>query len=1520
MNINELISRVRSDKYKVICFSVFNTLLLRPVILSNDMNELLGRKLGIENFNDVICSCESYDSLKNRSCELTSSQLYHLISELYPVYGLDPANAEKEEHELYLKVCTARKSLKRVWDAALSAGKKICVAEDTRLPLNTILQLLEKNGFIGCDHIYLSSEYQLKKSDGSLFSKIVSDYAASSIKASEILNVGGIFETDVKKAESLSLGTVFVPTPTSILKKSRMLGQLYNNVPKEPDNRFLIAHSANLMFDDPYIQYSDKDYFNNNVSNFSNYVFGPMLLAFTKWVLDDCKALGITDMCYVYRDGYLIEAVHRLLEKYYPPVNIRKIYITRSIVNTFLSQMPNGLSESLNEYPTGDGMTLDMFIKERLFVSEDDADYNSIINLFQENGLTRRARIYREDYIGLAPALQPYFKKHGKKHAEESYKYISSIIKKCGKTAVFDVGYRGSACTLLKDTFGFNTVGYHFFARDLLKNSNSAGDNVKAPIILGESDIQKTTIIQVLTEDLLNSQEDSVKFVEQQGDEYKFIRDRNHNYSEKIGLIQEQCISYADSFISLFGEYIKLLDFDLVSYYEFFRRMLEKMTRNDAELFADIRFVDSTFLRPKTKDSYAEMYNRVASHFLTKKPIVPASDTAPKHSQFRESVYAWLRDHGILPPFRYVWRLGAKIGKKTLAVVRNERPINTTVQTVLDDFERSIRSISDELTYRIAPTVIFCGHNAAFDKGTCNYINCVAARVPDYNFLFVSESPYVGKNILQKKIRIDCKVLHFVPMSNSFHANIDMPEDHVLDKFIDSREYLKETVRGITARFNNMGKNYPKYITGYLYRYYNKLIDIYQQENAPISFVVWNEFTSMHFLLFNICKERNIPIRFFEFGVLPGTLCLEDKGQMGESRVANEADRFLSLPVTDEEEKAAKDLLVCLKATGLNRNPQPINDALDKIESKLDSSKPTVLYFGQNDFESGMYPYTENTKTYHSPVYKTSNEAALAIESVCRRMGYNFIYKPHPTIMQMYGCQNKFASSTVIANDVDINKLIDISTVCVTILSQAAYVALIREKPVVMLGYNQLKSKGCTYECFSRTALSGTLQKAVTQGFTDEQRRSFIKHTAQLNKYYLFDDKSNKNGQWGRNLQETSDYIRSIFEDYKSVHPDPQKKMKIGIIASMPANYYSGGRSHAWNLAESLSYTGNKVYFISNNMPIFKDAMKNSGLENHIDFIKIDPANIDIEGETYLDYLIIVPHRDKNEGFYLRARNFAIKMNAKLVLVNFESGNWVNKYLGNELPDELWQPWKNVCKDGCMILSSDLESMKYAKEYYLVNPKNTVFDYWYPTVNTIAADNVPDVPKENNIVAFIRLNDRYKGSYDILEMIDDSLSGYKLVLLYGTGKIDDTYWKYIERLEQLKSQYGVDYEIKVQLTDEEKFAEIKKAKYMLFPSYFEGYGTPPIEAQYCNTICFAYDLPVLRETAGNGIVFCKYADPADMKEKLVRHIREGISYDNLKDSVYEFANFKICAKRLDAMFRSHINDDWRNPDAHTNVL
>lgn len=87
--------------------------------------------------------------------------------------------------------------------------------------------------------------------------------------------------------------------------------------------------------------------------------------------------------------------------------------------------------------------------------------------------------------------------------------------------------------------------------------------------------------------------------------------------------------------------------------------------------------------------------------------------------------------------FRY------RYSEKIISAVKHEKLINADVQKVFDDFEHSIRTVSDDLRYRLRPTVIFCGHNAAFDKGTCNYINSIAAHIPEYDFLFISEAPYV---------------------------------------------------------------------------------------------------------------------------------------------------------------------------------------------------------------------------------------------------------------------------------------------------------------------------------------------------------------------------------------------------------------------------------------------------------------------------------------------------------------------------------------------------------------------------------------------------------------------------------------------------------------------------------------------------------------------------------------------------------------------------------------------------------
>ena len=73
-----------------------------------------------------------------------------------------------------------------------------------------------------------------------------------------------------------------------------------------------------------------------------------------------------------------------------------------------------------------------------------------------------------------------------------------------------------------------------------------------------------------------------------------------------------------------------------------------------------------------------------------------------------------------------------------------------------------------------------------------------------------------------------------------------------------------------------------------------------------------------------------------------------------------------------------------------------------------------------------------------------------------------------------------------------------------TIHSQTAYLALIREKAVVLMGRMPHSGKECAYELQNSAQLSEVLARAIKSGFTEEQRMAWYKHVAQLWKYALF--------------------------------------------------------------------------------------------------------------------------------------------------------------------------------------------------------------------------------------------------------------------------------------------------------------------------------------------------------------------------------------------------------------------------------
>lgn len=334
-------------------------------------------------------------------------------------------------------------------------------------------------------------------------------------------------------------------------------------------------------------------------------------------------------------------------------------------------------------------------------------------------------------------------------------------------------------------------------------------------------------------------------------------------------------------------------------------------------------------------------------------------------------------------------------------------------------------------------------------------------------------------------------------------------------------------------------------------------------------------------------------------------------------------------------------------------------------------------------------------------------------------------------------------------------------------------------------------------------------------------------------------------------------------------------------------------------MAEALAAGGHTVFYVTNNMPVFYEDL--SSFPHHGDIrMQITPDFESNLPEGSFDIVVLVPG-SKDPGFYLAVQDFALERGARLVLLNFESGNWFNAL--SPAPRRLadWKHWKSASRDAAMVLSISQEGSKHARSFYTRCPSHTRFEHFYPPINTLAADSVGPVEREKRALVIARFTmAEHKGVSNLPDVICEALRGYTLVLMVGMGDIPNAL---LGELNARAKEHGLRIEIKHRLSDVEKFRELKRAGLLLFPSLFEGYGLPPIEAQYCDCPCIAFDLPVLRETSGDGLIYAKHGDWRDFRRKIEETVAAGCRCEGLKERVAEIAGLDHCKQTLDSLFR-----------------
>jgi glycosyltransferase involved in cell wall biosynthesis len=138
------------------------------------------------------------------------------------------------------------------------------------------------------------------------------------------------------------------------------------------------------------------------------------------------------------------------------------------------------------------------------------------------------------------------------------------------------------------------------------------------------------------------------------------------------------------------------------------------------------------------------------------------------------------------------------------------------------------------------------------------------------------------------------------------------------------------------------------------------------------------------------------------------------------------------------------------------------------------------------------------------------------------------------------------------------------------------------------------------------------------------------------------------------------------------------------------------------------------------------------------------------------------------------------------------------------------------------------------------------------------------IEPRKNIAALIRAFDNFKKYAE--EKKDENLTRFKLVIAGQSGWLGQRVAKEIEKAEYKKDILAINF-----VPAEDKPYIINLASLFVYPSIFEGFGFPPLEAMKCGVPVIASNNSSLPEVVGSGGIMVNFDKPDEIA-KIMREI------------------------------------------------
>ena len=360
------------------------------------------------------------------------------------------------------------------------------------LPLETIVNMLESNGFTGWDKIYLSSDKGKRKDTGELYELLFTEYGVS---GNEVVMIGDNERSDLQlpcdwfnilglhlvRATDLALHIPeFAPVAQQAFK-SDLNGELtFGLITKKNLSQIcnFSPEKLKLFSSSPYqIGYN---------------LAGPLLTAFAEWLRKCAAKDGVQDLYFLAREGKIIKAVYDLwCDGAETTPQSHYLILSRRAVN-----VPNvtTLDDVLNiAKSTFFANTLEMFLRERYGLTLPEGKLSSLYS----SGLWAKGKlveVHNEDISEIKPLLEYLLpdilaEAHAEKQGLLQYLQQEGFIKSAHKTVV-DVGYSGTIQKSLINIVTDRVDGYYMATSEVAGKGLNNGSKAHGCFIKNSVSLQ----------------------------------------------------------------------------------------------------------------------------------------------------------------------------------------------------------------------------------------------------------------------------------------------------------------------------------------------------------------------------------------------------------------------------------------------------------------------------------------------------------------------------------------------------------------------------------------------------------------------------------------------------------------------------------------------------------------------------------------------------------------------------------------------------------------------------------------------------------------------------------------------------------------------------------------------------------------------------------------------------------------------------------------------------------------------